>query len=306
MKILPPLPHISGLPMRLNSGEAKQEITLHGQGLDRIESFESDNAKFELAPASGSDTERSVTVLLASNNTGGLRLPVSYRLSGLSTPIRLPVAFQVAGPKPRLVSATPGSTDDSPVSMVAGEVPAGALASFTLKVENADAPATLNVECAEPGLQIQALKVRLGERRTGAKLGSIGPGAWFATFDPGAIGQSGCTLNGTIETDAAGRSAAVALGKVVRLPRIDSLTWTDEKSNGGYVAVLHGADLETIAKAGWDAQSGVDVTAVPKMSGESRQSLRLTLPWPPPSPLAPLQIWLRGEQQPRTAKTVIH
>jgi hypothetical protein len=301
MKILPPLPHISGLPLRLNSGEPRQQITLRGQGLDRIDGFEADGMKFEMDPG-GTDTERDVTVLLASTNTKGLRLPAAYRLSGLSTPIRLPVAFQVAGPKPRLVSATAGAADDPAVAMQPGEVLAGSNVSFTLKVENADAPATLNVECAEAGLQIQPLKVRLGERRAGATLGPMGPGGWFATFDPGAVGQSGCTLNATVETDAAGRSMPVSLGKVVRLPHLDTLTWTDEKADGGYVAILRGTDLETIERAGWDAGTGVPVAAVPRMSSDNRQSLRLTLPWPPPSPLAPLQLWLRGETQPRVAR----
>ena len=302
MQILPPLPSISGLPLRLNSGETRQQITLHGSGLDRIQSFEADGMKFEMG--AGTDSERDVTVLLASANTKGLRLPVAYRLAGLSSPIRLPVAFQIAGPKPRLVSAAAGTADDQGVGIRDGEVLAGSAAGFTLKVENADAPATLNVECAEAGRQIQPFKVRLGERRSDAKLGAVGPGAWFATFDPGLVGQSGCTLSATIETEAAGRSAAVVLGKVVRLPRIDSLTWTEEKGQGGYVAVMQGADLETIERAGWDAQGGIAVTTVPKMSAGEKQSMRVTLPWPPPSPLAPLQIWLRGEQQPRVAKVV--
>lgn len=300
MRILPPLPRISGLPLRLNSGEARQKLTLRGSGLDRIEAFEADGMKFELS--SGTDTQREVTVLLASTNIAGLKLPVSYRLSGLAMPIRLPVAFQVTGLKPRVVSAAAGTADDQGVAMRDGEVPAGSLVGFTLKVENADAPALLTVECAEPGRQILPLKIRLGERRADAKLGAIGPGAWFATFDPGTVGQSGCTLSASVETDATGRSAPVVLGKVVRLPRIDMLTWTDEKAPGGFMAVLQGADLETIDRAGWDAaSSGVAVTAVPKQTGD-KQSLRVVLPWPPPSPLAPLRVWLRGESQPRLAK----
>ena len=299
MRILPPLPKISGLPLRLNSGEARQKITLQGSGLDRIESFEADGMKFELGP--GSDTQREVTVLLASNGTAGLRLPAAYRLAGLGSPIRLPVAFQVAGPKPRLASVAAGTNDDQGVAMREGEVPAGALVGFTLKVENADAPALLNVECVEAGRQSLPLKIRLGERRADAKLGSIGAGAWFATFDPGSVGQSGCTLSATVETDAAGRSSAVVLGKVVRLPRIDSLAWTDERGAGGFVAVLTGADLETIERMGWDTVTGIAVTGVPRQAGE-KQTLRVVLPWPPPSPLAPLQVWLRGESQARLAK----
>ena len=299
MRILPPLPRILGLPLRLNSGEARQKITLRGSGLDRIEAFEADGMKFELGE--GTASQRDVTVLLASSNTAGLKLPLSYRLSGLALPIRLPVAFQIAGPKPRIVSVAAGTADEQGVAMRDGEVPAGALVGFTLKVENADAPALLNIECAEPARQVVALKIRLGERRPDSKLGAIGPGAWFATFDPGTVGQSGCTLSASIETDAAGRSAPVVLGKVVLLPRIDTLSWTDEKGPGGYAAVLQGVDLETIERIGWDASNGITITAVPKQSGE-KQTLRVVLPWPPPSPLARVQVWLRGESQSRVAK----
>lgn len=298
--MLPPLPKISGLPLRLNSGEARQQITLRGSGLDRIEGLEADGMKFELG--AGTDTERNATVLLASNSAAGLRLPAAYRLRGLSTPIRLPLAFQVAGPKPRLISATAGAVDDRGVALRDGEIPAGTMASFTMKVEAADAPVSLTVECAETGLQLQPVKIRLGERRADAKLGAVGPGAWFATFDPGSVGQSGCTLSATVETEATGRSAALTLGRVVRLPRVESLVWTDEKSPGGYVAILQGTDLETIERVGWDTQNGVAVTAVPRVATGDRQILRVTLPWPPPSPLAPMQIWLRGELQPRLAK----
>jgi hypothetical protein len=296
VEILPPLPRIDGLPLRLNRGEASQQITLRGSGLDRIDSFEADGMRFQLGPAAVG-SQRDATVLIAANASPaaiGTQLAASYKLAGLLSPVRVPAAFQIAGPKPVISSAVASAADDSGVAIRDGELSAGSQASFTLKVSNVEAPASMVVECAEPAKQVQPLRVRLGERRTDAKLDSIGPGTLFASFDPGAVGQTGCTLNAAIETDAAGKSAPLALGRVVRVPKIDGLTWTEERSNGGYYAILRGADLETIERAGWDAQTGIPVTALPKSSGD-RQSMRIVLPWPPPSPLAPIWIWLRGE-----------
>jgi hypothetical protein len=50
----------------------------------------------------------------------------------------------------------------------------------------------------------------------------------------------------------------------VRLPRIESVTLTNEKVEQGFAAVLRGWDLETIEKAGWDAATGL---AVPTQLG---------------------------------------
>ena len=87
----------------------------------------------------------------------------------------------------------------------------------------------------------------------------------------------------------------------MRLPRIESFQLTDEKANGGYVGIVKGQDLESIAKTGWDATDGVPVSALPApVPGETlRQSLRVVLPWPSPAPHSPLYIWLRGETEGR-------
>ena len=57
---------------------------------------------------------------------------------------------------------------------------------------------------------------------------------------PGAVGQSGCTLTAVMETEELGKSDPFTLGKVVRLPHIDSFAMTDEKSPEGFYGVLKG------------------------------------------------------------------
>jgi hypothetical protein len=126
----------------------------------------------------------------------------------------------------------------------------------------------------------------------------------FLSLDPGAVGQSGCTLTAVIEVESLGKSDAFTLGKVVRLPRIENFSMTDEKSTDGFFGNLRGFDLETIEKTGWEARTGVSVAELPRpIPGEgAKQILRVVMPWPSPSPKAPLFVWLRGESEGRATK----
>jgi hypothetical protein len=150
---------------------------------------------------------------------------------------------------------------------------------------------------------LQSVRVRSGEKLPAAKLNATGEGSLFAWFDPGAIGTPGCTLRAAVDTESAGISDPIAVGRVVRLPRIDSLTLTNEKVDQGYIAVLNGRDLETIEKTGWDASNGLPVPGPPRtLAGEAdRQTLRIVVPWPSPTPMAPLFFWLRGDKDGRPA-----
>src|SRR5262249_18423534 len=141
-----------------------------------------------------------------------------------------------------------------------------------------------------------------GEKLPTAQLSSSAD-ALFLSLVPGAVGTSGCTLTVAIET-ATGKSDPFALGKIVRLPRIETFALSDEKASDGFYATLRGFDLETIDKTGWDARTGIAVVELPRpIAGEgAKQSLRIAMPWPSPSPKAPLSIWLRGESEPRATK----
>lgn len=290
LKIAPAPARITNLPIRINLGEAQQRITLRGSDLDRIPATIESAEGVKVQMLDGSDTERDamVTLLASAKLAKGARVRTG---SGL--------AFQVTGPKPRVTAATAALADDLPAAVRDGELPSGALVSFTIRAENVEAPASLVADCSDAAKSLGGLRIRLGERRSGGVKfdAAAGAGTYFASFDPGAVGQTGCELQVSIETEAAGKSAPFAAGRVVRLPRITSLTWTDEKQQGGYVAILRGTDLEVIEKAGWEGQPGVAVTAAPKAASgaEPMQTLRVVLPWPPPSPLAPVAVWLRGD-----------
>ena len=163
----------------------------------------------------------------------------------------------------------------------------------------------LTLQCAEPARTVQPAKLHVGEKLPGAQLVSAGDGALFLSLDPGTVGQSGCTLTATVETETLGKSDPLPpLGSVVRLPRIETFAMSDEKSADGFYGLLKGFDLETIEKTGWDPKAGLAVPELPRpVAGEgAKQTLRIVMPWPSPSPKAPLFVWLRGESDGRATK----
>jgi hypothetical protein len=302
-KVLPPMPRLTNLPLRVNAGEASQRVILRGLGLDRIDALEADGAQVQLG--AGGENEREATVLLASARPGtslGLRM----RWNGLPAGVPVAAALQVTGPRPKISGSAVSLPDEGGVAWREGELPAGLIANFTLKTQNTTLPGSVQLSCTEPDKTVQTVKIRIGERRDEWKVSPLGEGGLFVAVNPGMIGQSGCTLRATLETEAAGASEPVDLGRVVRLPRIEGYTWTDEKSGNGYVAILRGTDLETIEKTGWSADAGLGVLGSPKASagGAAQQTMRIVLPWPSPSPLAPIYIWLQGEAAGRLVKDV--
>jgi hypothetical protein len=185
-----------------------------------------------------------------------------------------------------------------------GELPAGSVVGLALDVEHlygASGQPVLSISCAGGDLR-SALKLFPNEQVGGASLTQAGPGSLFLSLDPGKVGFPGCALSAAITTEPEGRSVPEPLGRVIRLPKVEQLTLTNEKSGASnYVGVLKGSDLDIIAKVGWDAQNGVAVDSIPTpVPGEAaKQTLRVALPWPAPEPHAPLFVWLRDEAQGR-------
>ncbi len=305
VRVLPPNPTIDALGLRANLGEERQTTTLHGSGLDRIERIESAGAKIELAPARQGAGSRDAFVRLAKNVSKGDRLPLTLRVEGVSREIGVPAAMEVVGPRPRIAGVTSSLADELGIALKPGELPAGSFATFSLRIDNLESQPVLRVECARDERQDTGVSLRPGEKLAGARLDAAGLNLMFLSLDPGAIGPPGCTLTAAVSAEPVGTSDPYVLGRVIRLPKIDSFRLTDEKlGESTFAGTLVGYDLETIEKTGWDAQSGLPVNSLPKaIAGEGqKQSLRIALQWPSPSPRAPLFIWLRGEAEGRATK----
>ena len=89
---------------------------------------------------------------------------------------------------------------------------------------------------------------------------------------------------------------------MTRLPRILKFTLSNEKLGTTlYAGTITGEDLQTIEKTGWSPETGYPVQGIPTpVSGSPQeQTLKIEMPWPPPSPRAPIYVWLRGESQGR-------
>ncbi len=304
VRLLAAPPRLDAPAPRVNIGDREQRITLAGWGLDRIMALSSGVADIALLPANEDGTRREATVRLHADAKAGERAVLIGKVEGMTAAVRFPGALQVAAARPRISEAKASLVGDLAVAPRGGEIPAGSWVSYALRVEPAGASASLTLQCAEPARMVQPLKLHVGEKQADAQLVQAGEGAWFLSFDPGAAGQSGCTLTAVMETEDLGKSDPFTLGTVVRLPRIESFSMTDEKSPEGFYGVLKGFDLETIEKTGWDSKTGVAAPELPRpVAGEgARQTLRIAMPWPSPTPKAPLFVWLRGETDGRATK----
>ncbi|MGE5644410.1 MAG: hypothetical protein ACM336_01335 [Acidobacteriota bacterium] len=305
VRVLPPNPKIDGLPLRANLGEEKQRIVLRGKGLARIERIESDQASIELGQGAAEDASRDLFIRLSETAKKGDRIALAVKVEGMESPLQMPGAIEIAGPRPRIAQMSVSVAEDLGVTLKDGELPSGSFASISMRVENVDSRPAVHIACAESEKTLAAQTLRSGERLNSVRVDSAGPGTLFVSLDAGAIGRAGCTLTAVVETDEAGKSDVRELGRVVRLPRISGFTLTDERAGDtAYVGVLTGYDLETIERAGWDPHVGLPVNDLPRpVAGErDRQTLRIPLSWPAPAPHAPVYVWLRGETEGRATR----
>jgi hypothetical protein len=303
--IHPPNPTLSNLPLRANLREPQQTVTLEGTGLERIDGLYIQGATWILSPVPGNARnlkERKAIVQLLATAKKGERLDLSMKVSGLHSPLKAPDALEVVGPRPKIIRASQSASQAMDVALRQGEITAETAVSFALETENAGDHPTVTLTCTNVGDVKHPLALRPGERNGSAQLDFTGEGVLYLSLDPGSVGQSGCQLVATATLEETGSSDPYILGRVIRLPHIERFLLTDEKEGSNlYIGSLTGQDLQTIEKAGWDSKTGYPVQGIPTpVAGDGqKQTLKIELPWPPPSPSAPLYVWLRGETEGR-------
>jgi hypothetical protein len=299
--IHPPNPMLENLPVRANTGESQQTVVLRGTRLERITRFATPEAAWELdsvKPGERDLTERKATVKLQPKAHEGELLAASVYVQDIQSPLTFPAGLSVAGPRPKITGVSLSLAQQPDVHLNDEEIPAGAPASFSLMIRDAGAHPTVTLGCANDGYIKAPLVLHPGDRTPNGQLDFSGDSGLFLSVDPGVVGQSGCQLTATIATEAAGSSDPTVLGHIIRLPRIDKFALSDDKLGSNlFAGKLTGVDLQIIEKTGWDAKAGYPVQGIPTPvpSNPQDQSLKVELPWPPPSPHAPIYVWLRGE-----------
>jgi hypothetical protein len=306
--VLPPNPKITNLPLRANLGEPKQAVILRGAGLDRIRSIASQDAEWELAKeVSGENDseERQATIKLAKEAHEGELLAGSLTIEGIHKPLRIPGVVQVVGPRPEILSVKASFPAQADVALKEGEIPAGSAVSFAIQGRDIGAHPSLELSCRNTMDAKRTLLLRPGDES--GELDFAGEDLLFLSLVPGSVGQSGCVLAAAVTNEVRGTSDPYTLGQVIRLPRITKFALSGEKVGDAlYAGTLTGEDLQMIDKTGWDPAKGFPIQGIPTpVPGNSQeQTLSIEMPWPPPSPQAPVYVWLRGESAGRV--TAMH
>ena len=302
--MLPAPPSLTGTPVVLNTGVDSQTVVLHGTSLDRVEQITADDAQFTLADE-GDGTARNVTVRLTPAAKAGSLMAVQLKVKDFAAPVSVDDAFLVAGPRSTITSVRESQQSNLGITLNPGEMAATSPVSFEAGVLHAPAVSEIDLSCADSP-DSSPVKITMGEAKDPAKLTQESADTLFLSFLPKTVGPPGCSVLATLVTPKSGRSLQRKLGVIVLPPQIDSFQITNQKaSETSYVASLEGRDLEGITKVGWDAQTGTPVDSIPMpVAGPgNKESLRLAVPWPAPTPHASLYIWLRGEDRGRLTST---
>jgi len=299
----PPPPRFEGLPYKVNLGTASIVIPLKGANFANINAIKTNAEGFE---AEFLATQPALAIKLPPSARKGNRFDLLVDVEDSPAPLVLPGAIEVLGPRPVLHSATPSVPRELPLRLTAGEIPANAFTSVTIRTASADSQPTLHLECTDPDLTLRKLSIRSGDQAANVRLRAVSKGELFLSFEPGSVGQPPCEITARIETTD-GVSDTTVIGRVVRLPRIDKFSLDPELiAESTYSGWIEGEELESIEKTGWRTGNGVAVTEAPlPVAGHSsRQRLKIAMPWPPPAPKTPLYVWLRGESEGRQSTVV--
>lgn len=297
-KVLPNPPHIDNLPIIVNQGAGAQHFVLKGQRLGLVAKLQAPGAEITLKPADSGDGERSVTVEMNSAPKPGTELTVKEFLDDRAEPLTLSDALEITGPLPLIASSKLSLPAGLAIAVRENEFPAGYTLNALLDVKNIERGSVLSLACAD-GVGEHA-SLALGERTAHWNLEQLSPDQLFLAFDTSSL-PAGCALQAVVDNGRGGKSQPFKLARILPVPQVDSFTVSaDPPQNGMRRYRLTGANLELIAKLGWNEANAVTVLDLPApLPGPGlKQSIDVNLP-DPADPGGDLYVWLRGDQKAR-------
>jgi len=303
LKVLPASPTIDNLPLIVNQGHASGEYHLKGHHLQLIRTVELSRGSAVLDGKSEDGVERGIRLKLAPDMKSGTTLALTAQVEDRSEPLKFSDAVRIVGPRPKILNANVTLPPESCVRLEQGELPGTSLISGMLQVEQLKATSAVKLTCA--GEDDTAFSMRLGEHNGPSAFQQLTPNEAFLSLDTGRW-LNGCALQAVVSNGVEGDSDPYPLGRIVRFPNIQSLEVAAANPLQAQVdATLVGQNLETIARLGWSEDGGVLVQNLPLAvaGGGTQQTLHTVVPVPP-TPDAPLYVWLRGESKARL--TTVH
>ena len=285
---------------RLVSGKGATQVEMEGSDFRFVEKVRLKNGVDPLAP--------SIDLSFQHQPLGKLRVALDTQLLAVGKhSLELPqpggavahVAFAVAdpGPKPSIGAPRFSPNPSASIELREGDISMPRPFSAVLTVKGVTVGPALGLHCEPSAKKL----LKAGDTSAASlRLSLLSATEWFVTADPKLLGNAGCKLEATAIDETAGRSPAVELGRLVSLPEVEKFELTEERVGIGlYAGTLWGTELESIEKTGWDERQPAPVTQLPTPEANGKQSVKVALPWPAPSPHAPLLVWLRGEEKPR-------
>jgi hypothetical protein len=293
--VLPPAPVIDNLPFQVNQDVSAMSLDLTGKRLDLLERIELTSGKASMEPASEDGRRRKIVLTFSQRLAAGSTLPMRAVVFNRTEPIAIADALHVMEPRPAIAEVTLSEIPPQAVEAGKGELPAGLMLDAMIRVTHLAPGSGVRLQCEQTATGV--VTVQPGAQGKDARIEQLTADQMFLTFNTGAW-INGCKIQASI-TGATGESDPLPIGKVVNIPFIEQFNLT-ANSNGEMIAELTGRSLETIAKVGWSRDQGRLVSQLPQpiSSDGFQQRLKFRLP-PPPTPEAPLLIWLREETSAR-------
>ena len=277
VQILPVPPRIDNLPILISQNEHTRAVTLKGQHLDLLTKLQTSKGTIALGPAQPNQTERAATLHVDADLKAADTYDVKAFVYQHNDPVTLPNAIHVVGPRPVIEGVKLSAPPDMGVVLQPGELPAGLFISSLLQVRNLSPNSAVQVSCQGQGNSTATL--HLGDHSTKASLQQLGPGQLFLSFDTSGR-PGGCLLQVAVDNGPDGESAPCDLGRLLRVPKIDTFQLIDNQPGPASGAVPAAATAEGSA----DTSSPANLAphdSVPA-SGVTPQTSQPAAPAPPP------------------------